>query len=171
LTGSTQFNGFQSGDFNAFQQSFALTRPPFGFIRPLLANGARPFWRKLAAMDLETKNGNRHGGGRAYRSRVEPFVDFIRAQRQQRKTWQEIAEQLRDEKNCIVTFQGLHQFYRRYLKRQARPNWENEIATPSVAKLLTVEKPFEPLLAETPPARPFRRPNPDNINLNDPTKI
>jgi hypothetical protein len=55
LTGSTQFNGFQSGDFNAFQQSFALTRRRFGFIRPLLANGARQFWRKLAAMDLETK--------------------------------------------------------------------------------------------------------------------
>jgi hypothetical protein len=120
-------------------------------------------------MDLETKNGNRHGGGRAYRSRVEPFVDFIRAQRQQRKTWQEISDRLRTEKDCSVTFQGLHQFYRRFVKRQARPNWENEIA--SVAKPPTVEKPFQPLLAETPPARSFRRPNPDNINLNDPTKL
>jgi hypothetical protein len=138
---------------------------------PLLANGARQFWRKLAAMETETKNGNRHGGGRAYRSRVEPFVDFIRAQRQQRKTWKEIAEQLCDKKDCAITFQGLHQFYRRFVKRQARPSWENEIATPSVTKPLTVEKPFKPLLAATPSARPFRQPSPENINLNDPTKI
>ncbi|MGH7952568.1 MAG: hypothetical protein ACREFE_11715 [Limisphaerales bacterium] len=124
-------------------------------------------------MDLETKNGKRakRGGGRAYRSRVEPFVDFIRAQRQQRKTWQEIAEQLSGEKKCAITFQGLHQFYRRFVKRQARPNWENEITTPPIAKPLAVEKPFTPLLAATPSARPFRRPNPDNININDITKL
>lgn len=124
-------------------------------------------------MDLETKNGKRarRGGGRAYHSRLEPFADFIRAQRQQRKTWQEIADRLRSERGCVITFQGLHQFYRRYLKRQARPNWENEIMSPSVAKPLPVEKPFKPLLAATPSARPFRRPNADNINLNDPTKI
>jgi hypothetical protein len=120
-------------------------------------------------MDLKTKNGNRHGGGRAYRSRVEPFVDFIRQQRQQRKTWKEIAEQLCDKKDCAITFQGLHQFYRRFVKRQARLDWENEIA--SVAKPPTVEKPFKPLLAATPSARPFRRPNPDNININDITKL
>jgi hypothetical protein len=57
------------------------------------------------------------------------------------------------------------------VKRQARPNWENEIVTPSVAKPLAVEKVFKPMLAATPTARPFRRPNADNINLNDPTKI
>jgi len=46
-------------------------------------------------MDLETKNGRqmKHGGGRAYRSRLESFVEFIRQQRQQRRTWQEIAAQ------------------------------------------------------------------------------
>jgi hypothetical protein len=117
-------------------------------------------------MDLETKNGNRHGGGKAYRSRVEPFVDFIRAQRQQRKTWQEISDRLRIEKDCSVTFQGLHQFYRRFVERQARPNWENEVpaARPPIPA-------YKPTLAATPPARPFRRPNPDNINLNDPTKL
>jgi hypothetical protein len=77
-------------------------------------------------MDLETKNRRqtKHGGGRAYRSRLESFVEFIRQQRQQRRTWQEIAAQLRGEKDCAITFQGLHQFYRRYLKRQNRPHWE-----------------------------------------------
>jgi len=85
-------------------------------------------------MDWETKN-KRHDGGRAYRSRLEPFAEFIRQQRQQRKTWQEIATLLRTEKGCNITFQGLHQFYRRYLKRQARPHWESGAATPQPAKV------------------------------------
>ena len=76
-------------------------------------------------MDSETKN-KRRGGGRAYRSRLELFAEFIREQRQQRRTWQEIAARLRTEKDCVITFQGLHQFYRRYLKRQARSHWESE---------------------------------------------
>jgi hypothetical protein len=81
-------------------------------------------------MDSETKNGRQtnRGGGCAYRSRLESFVEFIREQRQQRRTWQEIAARLRIEKGCSITFQGLHQFYRRYLKRQARPHWESEAA-------------------------------------------
>jgi hypothetical protein len=78
---------------------------------------------------------NRSGGGRPFHSRLEPFVEFIREQRQQRRTWQEIAAQLRTEKDCIITSQGLHQFYRRYLKRQARPHWESEAATPQPAKV------------------------------------
>ena len=68
----------------------------------------------------------KRGGGRAYRSRLESFVDFIREQRQQRRTWQEIATWLRTNHGCNITFQGLHQFYRRHLKRQARSHWENE---------------------------------------------
>jgi hypothetical protein len=78
-------------------------------------------------MDSETKN-KRRGGGRAYRSRLESFTEFIREQRRQRRTWQEIAARLRTEKDCVITFQGLHQFYRRYLKRQARSHWESEAA-------------------------------------------
>jgi len=116
----------------------------------------------------ETKYGR--GGGRAYHSRLESFADFIRQQRQQRRTWQEIAAQLR-EKDCAITFQGLHQFYRRYLKRQNRPHWETEAAAaqPATAKPQTPVR--NPVLASTPNARPFRQPSPENINLNDPTKI
>ena len=73
---------------------------------------------------------NRSGGGRPFHSRLESFVEFIREQRQQRRTWQEIAARLRTEKDCVITFQGLHQFYRRYLKRQAQSHWESEVATP-----------------------------------------
>jgi len=121
-------------------------------------------------MNSTTKN-ERQGGGRAYRSRLESFVDFIREQRRQRKTWQEIAALLRTEKGCAITFQGLHQFYRRHLKRQSRPHWENELA----AVPPTVAKPEFPgrksVLAATPMPRSFRQPNPENINLNDPTNI
>jgi hypothetical protein len=121
-------------------------------------------------MDTKTKNGRR--GGRAYRSRLEPFVDFIRAQRQQRKTWQEIAEALRTEKSCAITFQGLHQFYRRFVKRQARPHWEREaMVTPPGIKVAADAPARKPTLAATPSVRPFRQPNPENINLNDPTKM
>jgi isopropylmalate/homocitrate/citramalate synthase len=77
----------------------------------------------------------RSGGGRAFHSRLESFTDFIREQRQQRRTWQEIAMLLRTEKGCAITYQGLHQFYRRHLKRQARPHWESEAATTQPAKV------------------------------------
>jgi len=128
-------------------------------------------------MDSETKNGRsrERGGGRAYRSRLEPFVDFIRAQRQQRKTWQEIAESLNSEKGCAITFQGLHQFYRRYVKRQARPHWEggNMPILPPAHPHVAASRPesMRSIVAAIPTARPFRRPNRDNIKLNDPTEL
>src|SRR5208282_6356304 len=78
---------------------------------------------------------NRSGGGRPFHSRLESLTDFIREQRQQRRTWQEIAAQLRTEKDCVITSQGLHQFYRRYLKRQARSHWEREAVTAQPAKV------------------------------------
>jgi len=123
-------------------------------------------------MDLETKNGRqtKHGGGRAYRSRLESFVEFIRQQRQRRRTWQEIAAQLR-EKDCAITLQGLHQFYRRYLKRQSRPHWETDAAVAQQATAKPQIPARSSVLASTPNARPFRQPSPENINLNDPTKI
>ena len=51
----------------------------------------------------------RCGGGRAFHSRLEPFVDFIREQRQRRRTWQEIAAVLFSEKGCAITAQGAPQ--------------------------------------------------------------
>lgn len=44
---------------------------------------------------MKTNTGpGRKGGGRAYHSRVEPFVAFVREQRQKRRTWKEIAQSL-----------------------------------------------------------------------------
>jgi hypothetical protein len=121
-------------------------------------------------MDSATKN-NRRNGGRAYHSRLEPFAEFIREQRRQRRTWQEIAARLRTEKDCAITFQGLHQFYRRHLKRQARPHWEDGevMALPATVKPLSPA--HRPVLAATPTPRSFRQPSPDHIKLNDPTNI
>lgn len=109
------------------------------------------------------------GGGRAFHSRLEPFVDFIREQRQRRRTWKEIAEALQAEKGCAITFQGVHQFYRRYLKLSVRPHWERAPAP------VPITPPVEPFRnapqASVPPERPFRQPPPDSIQLNDPNNV
>ena len=108
-------------------------------------------------MDSDTGQHDRRtktGGGRAFHSRLEPFVGFIREQRRQWKTWKEIAELLGSEKGCAITLQGLHQFYRRFLKRAAKPHWEDQAATPA--------KPPRPQAAQVPPAtspNTFRRPD------------
>ena len=112
------------------------------------------------------------GGGRAFHSRLEPFVDFIRDQRQRRKTWREIAAVLFSEKGCAITSQGVHQFYRRHLQRRAETHWEE---TPSVSKATTTPNGMaparKPILAATPQPREVRRPNPEDMTLNDPTNI
>ena len=117
------------------------------------------------------------GGGPAFHSRLEPFVALIRAQRQQRKTWKEIAAWLKAEKDCPITFQGLHQFYRRYVKRQARPHWEDGVEPLMVAPAHPREPASrpelsrKPVLAVIPASRSFRQPSPDSLNLNDPNKL
>jgi hypothetical protein len=121
-------------------------------------------------MDSETTK-ERRGGGRAYRSRLESLVEFIREQRQQRRTWQEIAMLLRTERGCSITFQGLHQFYRRYLKRQSRSHWESEAVMAQPASVNTPAPARKPVLAATPTPRSYRQPRPDHITLNDPTNI
>ena len=108
------------------------------------------------------------GGGRAFHSRLELFVDFIRAQRQRRKTWKEIAEALGVQKDCIITLQGVHQFYRGYMKRLARPHWERApvLILPPRGK----PSPDSPR-ASTPSERPFRKPPLHSIQLNDPNQV
>src|SRR5664279_4132199 len=110
------------------------------------------------------------GGGRAFHSRLEPFVDFIREQRQRRRTWQEIAAVLSSEKGCAITAQGVHQFYRRYIQRRAQTHWEEASSASKVTVTPTNTAPAparKPILAATPPPREVRRPNPDEIKLND----
>ncbi len=123
-------------------------------------------------MEAKSERPMKRGGGRAYRSRLESFVDFIREQRRQRRTWQEIAARLRTEQGCDITLQGLHQFYRRHLKRQLRSHWEVPAARPPMSLVAQPPMPArQPVLAAIPPPRSFRQPNPENLNLNDPTHI
>ena len=121
--------------------------------------------------DTQPETQTKQGGGRAFHSRLESFVDLIREQRRQRKTWKEIAEQLRSDKGCPITFQGVHQFYRRYVKRQARQHWERDSSRPVPPPTDAAGSGRITVLAAPPSARPFKQPNPDSINLNDPTTL
>ena len=124
-----------------------------------------------AMSDTQPEKRTKQGGGRAFHSRLESFVDLIREQRRQRKTWKEIAELLRGDKGCPITFQGVHQFYRRYVKRQVRPHLERDLNGPAHPPTHAALPGPRTVLAATPSARPFKQPNPDSINLNDPTTL
>jgi hypothetical protein len=126
-------------------------------------------------MNLESINAaspmkrKRSGGGRAFHSRLEPFVEFIRGQRQRRRTWKEIAAALSNEKSCIITAQGVHQFYRRYLQCCAKAHWENQAehcdsqpARPSAAASRPQSCP-----APLPPTHKFNRPDCSNLNTEE----
>jgi hypothetical protein len=118
--------------------------------------------------DQQTAKRKCVGGGRAFHSRLEPFVDFIREQRLRRRTWKEIATALADEKNCAITAQGVHQFYRRHLQNRAKGHWEDEsnpaesqAARPNVA----ANRP-QSRQSPLPKPSPFARPNIEKINTD-----
>ncbi|MGH7991621.1 MAG: hypothetical protein ACREDS_15710 [Limisphaerales bacterium] len=68
-------------------------------------------------------------GGKPFQSILESHFDFIHQLRQRRKTWREIADLLFTEKGIRVTFYAPYRFYRRKLKRAAKPHWESKAAT------------------------------------------
>src|SRR5271163_3236276 len=72
-----------------------------------------------------TETTQQKGGGKPFRSILEPHFEFIRELRQRRKTWREITGLLLTEKGIRVTVFAPYLFYRRKLKRTAKPNWEN----------------------------------------------
>jgi len=110
-----------------------------------------------------TETAQRKRGGRAYHSVLEPYFDFIQQQRQRRKTWQEIADLLFSEKGIRVTFYAPYRFYRRRLKRAAKPNWENSVGEIQPANPVR-QPPSRP--APLPKQNTFNRPNIKNINTD-----
>jgi hypothetical protein len=107
----------------------------------------------------------RKGGGKPFRSILEPHFEFIRELRHRRKTWRQITELLLTEKNIRVTAFAPYLFYRRKLKRAAKPNWENAgndsrlpPARPDVA-------------ASRPQSRPSPLPQQDAFNRPNISKI
>jgi hypothetical protein len=116
-----------------------------------------------------TETAQRKGGGKPFRSVLEPHFDFIRELRQRRKTWREITELLFTEKGIRVTFHAPYFFYRRKLKRAAKPNWENarndseaHPARPSAAASRPQSR-QSPL----PPPSDFKRPDRSKINTDE----
>jgi hypothetical protein len=113
-----------------------------------------------------TETAQRKGGGKPFRSILEPHFELIRELRQHRKTWKQITELLFTEKSIRVTVFAPYLFYRRKLKRAAKPNWENaennsesQPVRPNVAASQSQSRP-SPLAKPT----PFKRPNIKNIN-------
>jgi hypothetical protein len=100
-------------------------------------------------------------GGKAFHSILGPHFDFIHQQRQRRKTWQEIADSLFNEKGVRVTLYAPYRFYRRQLRRRAKGHWEvaendleDQPARPNMAASRTQSRPA-PL-----PLKPvFKQPN------------
>jgi hypothetical protein len=115
-----------------------------------------------------TETAQRKGGGKPFRSILEPHFEFIRELRQRRKTWRQITELLLTEKGIRVTVYAPYLFYRRKLKRATKPNWENagnnsefQSATPNVAA-------SRPPSRQSPLAKPasFKRPDIKDINTD-----
>lgn len=98
-------------------------------------------------------------GGRAYHSVLDPHFDFIREQRQRRKTWQEIAELLHTEKGIRVTLYAPYHFYRRKLKRAKQPHWEEDNLESSPARPIVPANRPESRSAPLPVQPTFKRPN------------
>ena len=106
-----------------------------------------------------TELAQRKGGGKPFHSILEPHFDFIRELRQRRKTWQEIAELLLSEKGVRVTFHAPYLFFRRKLKRAAKPHWENSpVGSQPAHPVATASRPQS---RPSPLAKPvpFKRPN------------
>jgi hypothetical protein len=114
-----------------------------------------------------TETAQRKRGGRAYHSVLEPHFDFIHQQRQRRKTWQEIADLLFSEKNIRVTFYAPYRFYRRRLKREAKPNWENSSADFQSARPSAPASRPQSRPAPLPMKPDFKRPNLSTINTEE----
>ena len=108
-----------------------------------------------------TEMAQRKSGGRAFHSIVEPHFNFIHQLRQRRKTWQEIAELLFTEKGVRVTLYAPYRFYRRKLKRAAKPDWEAEAnlsqSEPTQPKATVIRPQSRP--APLPPKITYKQPN------------
>jgi hypothetical protein len=112
-----------------------------------------------------TKTAQRKRGGRAFHSILEPHFDFIREQRQRRKTWQEIAELLFTIKGIRVTLYAPYRFYRRRLKRAS--HWENSSVDSQSARPNAAASKPESRPAPLPSSFNFKRPNLSNLNTEE----
>jgi hypothetical protein len=116
---------------------------------------------------LMTETVQQKRGGKAFHSILEPHFDFIHQQRQRRKTWQEIAGLLFSEKGVRVTLYAPYRFYRRKLKRAAKPHWENSAIDSQPARPNTLASRPQPRPAPLPVEPVFKRPDLSTINTEE----
>jgi len=115
-----------------------------------------------------TETAHHKRGGKPFHSILEPHFDFIREMRQRRKTWQEIADLLLSEKGIRVTFHAPYLFYRRRLKRAAKPHWEDSENNSEIQPAHPNTPASRPQSRQSPLPKPspFTRPNIKNINTD-----
>ncbi len=115
-----------------------------------------------------TETAHQKRGGKPFHSILEPHYDFIRELRQRRKTWQEIADLLLSEKGIRVTFHAPYLFYRRRLRRAAKPHWEDAGTIVEAQPVRRNEAASRPQSRQSPLPKPspFTRPNIKNINTD-----
>jgi hypothetical protein len=116
-----------------------------------------------------SETAQRKRGGKAFHSILEPHFDFIHQQRQRRKTWQEIAKSLLTEKGIHVTLYAPYRFYRRKLKRTAKPNWENvenDFQLPHAHPDVTASRP-QSRPSPLPPQQTFQRPDQTKLKTDN----
>jgi len=112
-----------------------------------------------------TETTQRKGGGKPFRSILEPHFEFIRELRQRRKTWQEITQLLLTEKGIHVTVYAPYLFYRRKLKR-AKLQWENPSVDSQTARPITAASRSQPRQSPLPKPVPFNRPDRSNMKTD-----
>jgi|SRR5277367_5511097 len=115
-----------------------------------------------------TETAQRKGGGKPFRSILEPHFEFIRELRQRRKTWKQITELLLTEKDIRVTVFAPYLFYRRKLKRAGKSNWENAGNDSKLPPARPITAAIRPQSRQSPlpQQNAFNRPNISNINTD-----
>jgi hypothetical protein len=115
-----------------------------------------------------TEPTQRKGGGKPFRSILEPHFEFIRELRQRRKTWRQITELLLTEKGIRVTVFAPYLYYRRKLKHAAKPNWESAANNSDFQPVPPVAAAGRPQSRQSPLGQlnTFKRPDISKINTN-----
>jgi hypothetical protein len=114
-----------------------------------------------------TETAQRKGGGRPFRSILEPHFEFIRDLRQRRKTWRQITELLFTEKGIRVTVFAPYLYYRRKLKRAAKPHWENSTVDSQPTHPSAAASRQQSRQSPLPPQQNFQRPDQTKLKTDN----
>ena len=71
------------------------------------------------------------GGGKPFRSKLEPYFEVISSARRQRQTWVEISRELKNEYGVDCTSQGVHSFFKTRVKGRLPLGFEPTPKTPA----------------------------------------